>query len=85
MMMLMMMIMIADFYINIKDDAEVSEAKESFDSLYREALAVEAEGEAAVEELERTLNDIAEVIEEADEDEDAAVDDGLADDDDEEY
>ena len=83
MMMIMMVIMIADFYI--KDDAEVSEAKESFDSLYREALAVEAEGEAAVEELERTLNDIAEVIEEADEDEDAAVDDGLAEDDDEEY
>ena len=95
---------IADFYI--KDDAEVAEAKESFDKLYRDALAGDLpsaivyvaledavsnnkdDPEAAAEELERTLNDIAEVIDEANEDsedadndedaeDEASVDDGL--------
>merc|ERR1719468_1349824 len=93
---------IADFYI--KDDADVAKAKESFDQLYRDALAGDLpsaiayvaledavtnnkdDPEAAAEQLERTLNDIAEVINEANveevvPDEDAvdegAIDDGL--------
>ena len=93
---------IADFYI--KDDAEVAEAKESFDQLYRDALAGDLpsaiayvaledavsnnkdDPEAAAEELEKTLNDIAEVIDEVNQEEvvpdedavdEANVDDGL--------